>query len=198
MFLCGMALAEWDQIRGAHTTSPTLPVDEKQASSARQRLKPIFWNLFSICGLYFMSQPDVGGEETPGWIYLTSQIPEWWDRPYRYWQSLGSVIFILSVSYSAFWLRVFNSGPIQYLGKISYSFYLVHGPTTRLIGYHIEGLAWSITGVEGHWYTVGFALGACFSLPFVFFFADIFWRAVDIPVVKFARWLEGKVNVKED
>ncbi|KAH6983531.1 acyltransferase family-domain-containing protein [Ilyonectria sp. MPI-CAGE-AT-0026] len=198
MFLCGMGLAEWDQIRGAHTTSPTLPVDEKHAGSARQRLKPIFWNLISILALYFLSQPDVGGEETPGWIFLTSIIPEWWDKPYRYWQGLGSVLFILSVSYSAFWLRVFNSGPIQYLGKISYSFYIVHGPTTRLIGYHIEGLAWSITGVEGHWYTVGFALGACFSLPCVVFIADIFWRAVDIPAVKFARWLEGKVNVKED
>ncbi|KAF7550290.1 hypothetical protein G7Z17_g5825 [Cylindrodendrum hubeiense] len=28
--------------------------------------------------------------------------------------------------------------------------------------------------------------------------ADIFWRAVDIPVVKFARWFENKLIVKVD
>ncbi|KAF7553048.1 hypothetical protein G7Z17_g3900 [Cylindrodendrum hubeiense] len=198
MFLCGMALAEWDHIRGAHVKSPALPLDEKVTQSSVHRLKPILWNLFSIVALYLMSQPDGGGEETPGWVYLTSQIPEWWQRPYRYWQSIGSVMFILAVGYSAFWRRVFNSGLIQYLGKISYSLYIVHGPVGRMVGFHLQTLAWNITGVEGKWWDTGFVLGGVFSLAATIFFADIFWRAIDVPTVQFARWFESKVNIKED
>ncbi|KAH7165213.1 acyltransferase family-domain-containing protein [Dactylonectria macrodidyma] len=197
LFLCGMCLAEWDHIRGAHVASPALPVDEKQVRTSG-RLKPIFWNLVSILGLYFMSQPDGGGEETPGWIFLTSLIPKWWEAPYRYYQSIGAVIFLLAAGYSTFWQRFFNSGFIQYLGKISYSLYLVHGPVMRIFGFHLMTLAWNITGVQGKWYDAGFALGMMLSLPVVITFADMFWRGVDIPSVKFARWFESKVSVKSD
>ncbi|KAH7133225.1 acyltransferase family-domain-containing protein [Dactylonectria estremocensis] len=198
MFIFGMMFAEWDHIRGAHTTNMTLSF-EKQAKSSQERLKPIIWNLISIMGLYFLTQPDTGGEETPGCVYLTSLIPEWWATSrYRYWQCIGSVIYVFSVGYSAFWQRFFNTAPIQYLGKISYSLYLVHGPVMRTLGYHLHTLAWDITGTEGLWYNAGFVLGVCLSLPFIIAFADIFWRAIDIPTVKFARWLETRVNVKED
>ncbi|KAJ4157202.1 hypothetical protein NW754_008845 [Fusarium falciforme] len=199
MFLCGMVLAEMDHIRGAHVSAPALPIEEKTQPPRRRTLQGIFWALLSIVGLYFMSQPDQGGDTTPGWIYLTSLIPKWWTaEKYRYWQCTGAVIFVLSVSRSANWQRVFNSAFVQYLGKISYALYLMHGPAIHAVGYRFEMWAYGLTGIEGNWFTAGFVLSSFFVIPTVFWWADIFWRAVDIPTVKFAKWWESKLIVKAE
>ncbi|KAL6411586.1 hypothetical protein AUP68_05302 [Ilyonectria robusta] len=196
LFLSGMALVEWDYIRGAHISGPALPFGEKEAKapSPTASIKLIFWNLVAILGLYLLSSPDHGGLETPGWVYLWSLIPKWWaTEQYRYWQATGSVVFVLAVGHLAWWQRVFNSRVAQYFGKISYSLYLMHGPMNKVIGYHWQKMVWDITGVEGNAYTVGFILGAFFCIPSVIWAADVFWRAVDIPTVKFARWFENKL-----
>ncbi|KAK1247786.1 hypothetical protein MKX07_000674 [Trichoderma sp. CBMAI-0711] len=198
LFFCGMLIAENDHIRGAHvpTSNSALPIEEK-SRPAKNKLWPIFWALFSILGLYLMCQPDGRGEITPGWIWLSSQIPKWWkEERYRYWQSTGAVIFIVAVSHSPRWQRFFNLPVVQYFGKISYAIYLMHGPAMHVVGYHFEKWAYGITGVEGYWYNAGFVLGACFCIPTVVWWADVFWRAIDIPTVKFAKWFESKVVVK--
>lgn len=193
LFLAGMVLAELDHIRGAHVTSPALPVEEKQAPVYGRRIKSFFWTALSIVGLYLLSYPDGRGEETPGWIWLTAQIPEWWgEEKFRIWQSVGAVLFVLAVGHSPTWQRFFNTAVVQYFGKISYAFYLMHGPVMHCVGYHWEKWAYGITGVEGYWYNAGFILGACFCVPSVIWWADVFWRLVDIPVVKFSRWYENK------
>ncbi|KAH7017196.1 acyltransferase family-domain-containing protein [Ilyonectria destructans] len=200
LFLSGMALVEWDHIRGAHIPPPALPSEEREKESkpAHSTTKLVFWNLVAIIGLYFLSQPDSGGSKTPGWVYLTSLIPEWWAHEgFRYWQGFGAAVFVLGVGHSAWWQRVFNSSIAQYFGKISYALYLMHGPVLKVIGMHWMKWAWGVTGIEGEWYTAGFFLGACFCIPAVIWCADIFWRAVDIPSVKFARWFENKL-IKTD
>lgn len=193
LFLGGMILAEIDHIRGAHVAPLALPIDEKQQPTSGHRLKSIFWTCASILGLYLLSFPDEHGHEAPGFVYLNSLIPEWWgEEGYRYWQSAGAILFVLAANHSSAWQRFFNTPVVQYLGKISYALYLMHGPVMHSVGYHWEKWAYSITGVEGYWYNAGFVLGACFCIPTVIWWADVFWRAVDIPVVKFARWYENK------
>lgn len=158
---------------------------------------PVFWAIVSIFSLYLMSQPDGRGDVTPGWIYLTSLIPKWWEaEQYRYWQSVGAIVFIIAVGHSPRWQRFFNTGVVQYFGKISYAIYLMHGPAMHTMGYHWEKWAYSWTGVEGYWYNAGFFLGAAFCVPTVVWWADVFWRAVDIPTVKFAKWFESKCVYK--
>lgn len=193
-----MLIAEMDHIRGAHIPAPALPVEEKYSSPQGYRFWPVFWALFSILGLYLMCQPDGRGEITPGWIYLSSIIPTWWtEEKYRYWQSTGAVVFVIAVGHSPRWQRFFNTGVVQYFGKISYALYLMHGPAMHCVGYHWEKWAYSMTGVEGYWYNAGFVLGACFCIPTVIWWADVFWRAVDVPTVKFAKWFESKCLAKD-
>ncbi|KAH7120345.1 acyltransferase family-domain-containing protein [Dactylonectria estremocensis] len=195
LFLSGMALVEWDHIRGAHVSAPALPLEEREkgAKPTQSTTMRVFWHLLGVLALYLMCQPQDGGDVTPGWVYLTSLIPEWWDAAkYRYWQGVGSVLFVLTVGHSAWLQRVFNSSFAQYFGKISFSLYLMHGPVTKVIGYHFQKWVWDMTGVEGNSYILGFYLGAMFCVPTVIWFADVFWRAVDIPTVKFARWVENK------
>ncbi|KAG6007041.1 hypothetical protein E4U21_006401 [Claviceps maximensis] len=194
LFFCGMLLAEMDHIREAHVSPLSLPLSEKRPSHQTQGdLWGLFWASVSILGLYLMSQPDDGGKEAPGWVYLTSLIPKWWsEEEYRYWQSIGAVVFLLAVGHSGRWQRLFNSAVIQYLGKISYALYLMHGPAMHVVGYHLEKMAYGLTGVEGYWYNAGFVLGTMLCIPVVIWWADVFWRAVDIPTVKFAKWFESK------
>ncbi|KAJ6440425.1 acyltransferase [Purpureocillium lavendulum] len=198
LFYCGMLLAEWDHSRGAHTPTPALPVDEKLASGSRPLWKRMFWIMVSILGLYLMCQPDGRGEITPGWVYLSSLIPRWWaEEKYRYWQSTGAVIFVLAVGHCKGWQRFFNTPVVQYFGKISYALYLMHGPAMHTVGYHWEKWAYGVTGVQGYWYNTGFVLGSVFCIPTVIWWADVFWRAVDIPTVKFAKWVEQKCIARD-
>lgn len=197
LFLAGMLIAEMDLIRGAHSPPPALPIEEKAAPPSFPQLKSFFWSMVTIAGLYLLCQPDGRGEITPGWVWLSEQIPWWWgEEKYRYWQGVGAVVFIIGVSHCPNWQRFFNTGVVQYFGKISYAIYLMHGPAMHVAGYHWENWAYSVTGIEGHQYNAGFFLGACFVVPTVIWWADVFWRAVDIPTVKFAKWLESKLVQK--
>ncbi|KAH7001113.1 acyltransferase family-domain-containing protein [Ilyonectria destructans] len=197
-FLAGMLLVEWDHIREAHIPPPASPQGRTIAKPAQSKLQTIFWHLASILGLYFLSHHSLGDRASLGWAFISSLTPKHSRGiEFRYWKSIGGICFVFAVGHSRWWQRVFNSHIAQYLGKISYALYLMHGPILKVIGYYFQDWAWGITGVEGRAYNAGFLLGACFCIPTVVWAADIFWRAVDIPTVKFARWYEGKLIVKD-
>lgn len=220
LFYVGMLFAELDLIRGAHsdptttaalqghslpTTEPKEPMDyvgtghqQSYSAASKSRLKRFGWFLLATLSLFLLSQPDVNSENTPGWIFLSSLIPEWVDDKYRYWQCVGAIMFVFCVARMPSLQRLFNSPPVQYLGKISYAIYLMHGPVLHTVGYGIERWAWGVTGTEGRNYQFGFFLAAIFIIPAVVWAADIFWRAVDAPVVKFAKSLETKCIVREE
>lgn len=222
LFYVGMLYAELDIIRGAHTnpatnaalqSQPGLPTTESKpmdyvgtggsssptlAQASRSRLARFGWFLLATLSLFLLSQPDVNSERTPGWVFLSSLIPEWVDDKYRYWQCAGAILFVFCTARMPTLQRVFNSAPVQYLGRISYAIYLMHGPVLHTVGYAIERWAWGVTGVEGSNYHLGFFLGAVFVIPSVVWAADLFWRAVDAPVVRFAKALESRCVVSED
>lgn len=202
LFLYGMAIAEWDHARGAHVSEPTLsPNEKKQPGDARNStIKTATWNTLSIIALYLLSQPAVG-EATPGWRTLTAMIPERWTpielkARERHWQGIGAGIFVLAVGHSPLWRRAFNSAPIQYLGKVSYALYICHGLLTRWIQFSLQWFVYDMTGIEGNQFYRGFWIGSVLVFVSVMWCADIFWRAVDTPCVKFARWFENKLSVK--
>ncbi|KAK0741115.1 hypothetical protein B0T18DRAFT_419483 [Schizothecium vesticola] len=147
--------------------------------------------------MYLMSQPDEGGEDTAGWVVLSGWIPEGWgENKHRYWQSVGAWLFVLAVGRSEAWKRgVFNTAPVQYLGRISYALYLMHGPVMHTLGYAIERAVWGWTGTEGWAYDAGFVLSAMMVVPLVLWVSDVWWRAVDKPVVRFAKWVEEVCSV---
>jgi peptidoglycan/LPS O-acetylase OafA/YrhL len=192
LFLSGAILAELDLARSARM----LAHGEKHIRMTP--LRKAWWMTVGIVALYLMSQPDEFGDETPGWIYLSSLIPPWFSTPYRWWQSLGAVLFVWAVNNAPFMQKPFNTPSVQYLGKISYALYLMHGPVIHTIGYQIEPWAWSITGSDTEvQYKAGFLLAAAFIIPCLIWMADVFWRMVDIPCVKIARWIETKCIVED-
>lgn len=79
----------------------------------------------------------------------------------------------------------------KYLGRISYSCYLVHGLVIRLIGGRILHLSWKITGTEGSQLHTGFFLSYVLLFPVVIWAADLFERVIDSPCVAWSKRLES-------
>jgi hypothetical protein len=53
---------------------------------------------------------------------------------------------------------------------------------------------WLITGKETDaQFCFGLLIGYAICLPVSIWAADMFWRAVDVPSVKFSRWLEHQL-----
>ncbi|KAH8671368.1 acyltransferase [Xylariales sp. PMI_506] len=202
LFLSGMAIAELDIIRGAHNppaqaaSAGVLPFEEKPTPKSK-KTKGALWIILSVVAMYLMSEPDIGPYDTPGWGYLGEWIPEYFSDKYRYWQMWGGILFVYCVARSPPWQRFFNTPVVQYLGKISYAIYLMHGPVIHTAGFMIEEWAWSITGAEGSAYTNGFILASIFNIPLVIWAADVFCRLVDVPSVKFSRWIEARCIARE-
>jgi peptidoglycan/LPS O-acetylase OafA/YrhL len=211
LFVSGLLLAELDLIRIArrrsqslsHASSP-LPTytnilsEKARGVTKNSEVRKYSWYFVAVLALYFMSTPDEEAAETPGWQYLATWVPEWLDDKYRFWQGIGSIMFVLATNFSPTLQRPFNTAFVQYFGKISYAIYLMHGPVLHTAGYSIMRWAWSVTGstTEGQ-YAFGFILSAVFIVPLTVWAADLFWRFVDAPVVRFAKWVETQC-VKED
>jgi peptidoglycan/LPS O-acetylase OafA/YrhL len=182
LFYMGMFLAELDLV------SP------QTAAKPPSRVSCALWITAAFAGLFLMSQPDAHAEVTPGWQYLSTQIPLWWSEKYRYYQTLGSMLFALSVTRLPILQDPFTSPPVQYLGRIAYALYLMHGPIMHAFGYRIQAAFWAMSGTETHTqYVTGWVAGALVNGPLVIWAADVFWRAVDAPSVRLARWVENKM-----
>ncbi|KAI0202054.1 acyltransferase family-domain-containing protein [Astrocystis sublimbata] len=212
LFLAGMTIADLDLRRNAHegrdsrgtsTTSsqPTLqlPLNEKSdlnppPCSRGRSTSDTFWTIVSVFAMYLLSAPDAGPWNVPGWRYLGTFIPEWFTEKYRFWQVIGACLFVFCAARSRGWQRFFELPVVQYLGHLSYAIYLMHGPVVHVLGFPVQRWAWGITGTEGEQFKRGVALAAMINIPLVIWAADIFWRAVDVPTVRFAKWLESKLS----
>ncbi|RJE17295.1 acyltransferase, partial [Aspergillus sclerotialis] len=105
-------------------------------------------------GLYFLSYPIDGSRDyAPGYMTLNKLIPEWMDRKDKFYPNLGTglLLFLLARADpdTSIWRRLLNSSLAQYLGKISFGLYLVHGPILHAVGYMIPHRIWWSMGVQG-------------------------------------------------
>jgi len=117
----------------------------------------------------------------------------------RFMWSLSGVALLLSISQLPYLKRVFESGFCQYLGRISFSLYLIHLSCMVLFGLKMqEMILW--LNPSGHDETTVFYWVLCvvwfalFTVP-VFAVSGCVEKWVDAPSVRFARWLEGKCKV---
>lgn len=185
LFLGGVVLAQVDLTVSTFEVLPTRGV--------LGRLSQLLLCLF---GSYFMSFPDVVGEATPGFRYLSSITPERYEGwLYLFWHTLGALMMVHVVTNVLFLRRFFERPTCQYLGKISFAFYLVHGPVLTAWGFTLMPRIWRITGYgDGYGGNAGFvtglALGWCILLCFSVWLGDMFMRLVDIPCTKLARRIE--------
>ena len=197
LFLSGQLIADTSQIW--HDRGKSLS-DRPRFSRQTPYLKwlwPASRLILVVVSLHLLSAPDFCMGETPGFRTLSIFIPPTDHQPFRFLPSIGAFLLIALTAHSdsSFFInRFFNSDVLQYLGKISYSLYIVHGPVIHSFGYLCFNYMWTRTGKEVVWrYCVGFGCGYFVTVIAIIWVADITWRGIDTRCVKLARWLDAKL-----
>ncbi|KIX02035.1 uncharacterized protein Z518_07974 [Rhinocladiella mackenziei CBS 650.93] len=160
-----------------------------------------------LVAFYFLSYPIDGYTDyAPGYITLNRLIPEWMERKDKFYPNIGTAILLLLLARAdpttSIWRRILNSDLAQYLGKISFGLYLVHGPILHAIGYMIPHKIWWWIGTEGidtsniPW-TIVLCIGWSISLALSLWVADVWTREVESRCVKGVKKLEEVCFVKK-
>ncbi|KAK8045939.1 hypothetical protein PG996_014003 [Apiospora saccharicola] len=207
MFVSGMLICDLDLLAKKQQLPPVL----SRLSSIK---KFIFYHLLAL-SLYLGGVPEANRDmqslrKMRGWYYLSFLKPQaffdgkWF---YLFWAASLLVASVPRIP----WLKAFFEGGFcQYLGRISYSLYLVHGPVLWTLGdrfytaagWHQEAQLFHLK----HWadkfglpmagplgLEVSFLLPQIVLLPVTIWLAEIVTRAIDEPSVKFAQWLYSKM-----
>ncbi|KAL2259726.1 hypothetical protein VTK26DRAFT_6478 [Humicola hyalothermophila] len=176
----------------------------------RRHKQAIFYSMFAAA-MYLGGTPGHSDKveemrRNPGWYWLSFLKPQavfdakWF---FLFW---AAVFLVASIPHIA-WLRRFFEGRFcQYLGRLSFSIYLVHGPVMHTLGDRLyAAVGWPKEPRYEHlkaWVNIfplskGGPLGLepaallphVILLPVTFYFAEIVARTVDEPSLKFPQWL---------
>ncbi|KAF2452303.1 acyltransferase family-domain-containing protein [Lineolata rhizophorae] len=214
LFVVGGMLAEldlimrtWEDMPSGSNAEPILPsasgrLDVNEISekppTPEQKPRVRYHNIFFfVVALYFLSYPDFNSKDTPGFSFLWSVSPPAFARARRtqwWWWSIGASLLLWTISNTPVLQVPFKSRVAQYLGQVSYAFYVVHGPILHSLGYTLMPIIWGLTGRETN---AGFVGGLLINWAICLFVslwvADIFWRTVDKSSVRFARFVEERM-----
>ncbi|KAI0011006.1 acyltransferase family-domain-containing protein [Xylariaceae sp. FL0662B] len=154
-----------------------------------------------LASLYVLGMPklEVGGADAQGFRTLGHMIPQIYHATSagsHFWPSVAAIHLIFAIDSAPFLQKPFTCGFAQYLGRISYSLYLVHLIILHSFGFRIGkffvGLTESDTDL--HYFT-GISLAAIVYWFVTLWVADVGQRFVDANAVRFASWVYGKLSM---
>lgn len=157
-----------------------------------------------VVAIYLLSLPEGhrGGGSAPYYSWLINDwTPERYhdDNENHYWLSLGAVLLVFVLDRTLWMQRAFTTRFAQYLGRISYALYLVHGPILFSAGWHLGRWATGHTGRETErQYGLGVVLALGMMWPMLIWAADLACRLIDEKSVLFAKWAYDSLAKKED
>ena len=102
------------------------------------------------------------------------------------WHVIGAAMLMTGLFLSPVLQRALSCRPLQWLGKISFSLYLVHVPVLLSVGTGVAVLL-SRGGIQS--YDLMSFLSAVATLLAVLLVAALFQRYVEKPCSRFSRWL---------
>jgi peptidoglycan/LPS O-acetylase OafA/YrhL len=191
-FMGGLLLSERD-VRLTSEPSRTLAPPASSLgrfplSSSKE--KALRW-LGIFVALYFLSYPDAGAEWTPGFAYLSEWVPRYYIplAGWMFYQAQGAVLLVFCVMRSPTLCRLLEGRVAQYLGRISFSFYLVHGPVLHSLGF------WIMPRLFERFSTVpAFAIGYVLLLSTALYLSNWWYRKIDMWSVGVGKRVEKFVK----
>ncbi len=102
------------------------------------------------------------------------------------WHVIGAAMLMTGLCLSTRMQKLLTCRPLQWLGKISFSLYLVHVPVLLSVGTGVAVLL-SHGGIQS--YDLMSFLSAVATLPAVLLVSALFQRYVEVPCARFSRWL---------
>ncbi|PMD30296.1 hypothetical protein L207DRAFT_549508 [Hyaloscypha variabilis F] len=176
---------------------------------------PIYYTFF-IVSMFLSGVPSHSRDyevllKSPGWKHIAFLTPQaTWD--FKWFYLFWAAVFIVSAIPRIWWLKAFFELRFnQYLGRISFSLYLIHGPVLWTIGdrlyvatgwyrpeheintpFLINAFPLSKKGPLG--LEPSFLVPHIILLPFTFWVAEVVTKLIDEPSVRFAAWLYNKMK----
>lgn len=164
--------------------------------------------------LYLGGVPVIGSDikplrDSPGWYLLSFLKPQAVFEAKSFYLFWAAVFFVASVPHLPWLRRFFETRVCQFLGRISYALYLVHGPILSTLGDRLYALVgWESESRREHlagWLNgfplpkggpmgleLAFLLPHVVLLPLTLYCAEVVTRVVDEPSVRFPNWLYRK------
>ncbi|KAK6536425.1 hypothetical protein TWF281_000662 [Arthrobotrys megalospora] len=221
LFMLGFLLAEIHLKMESDRKYPDLGSPNSTYKTIYDRYPRLFQILKAaafILALYIGSYPirAPNEPETSGFTFLTAWTPQSItykinDGPAYFWDALGAGMIVTSIVYLPDIQRLLCTDICQYLGRISFAFYLVHGPLLQSMAFTLLLSAWRAVGVAKlfnatiddptdaeansieRWQLAATWFVFAINTVLTIWAADVFWRTFDAPSVRFCRWLEKKV-----
>ena len=192
-FLVGMLIADYTIDQRSRTNVNS---SKRDVQSLQTILHNAIFSTLCLVGFYLAGMPpqfqqfDFNPKPKPGYEFLYKLFPPWIlfehdeeSRWYWYWSGNLTFFGISQVS----WLRaIFGSRVCQWLGKLSFSLYLVHAAVIAMLSRPLQSLAAKL------WDHKGFICFFEFSIetPLIFVLSGVVERYIDQRSVRFAKWLE--------
>ncbi|KAI1871847.1 hypothetical protein JX265_005833 [Neoarthrinium moseri] len=181
---------------GVVTLSPTT-ITGVARKSYQKIPKTLVTRLGLLLGLYLLSFPDEASEVTPGYKTMASWTPSNYGHKYLFWHCIACIILLWCSGLDEIIKRPFETKVAQYLGKISYALYLVHGPLLHSLGFALQPRIWERIGHEStsQW-ILGLFVGWMLMLGWSIVVADLFWRCIDAALVSFTKQIEQAISIR--
>jgi peptidoglycan/LPS O-acetylase OafA/YrhL len=184
LFLVGYIIAETEANRSNVDSSP---------------LETLVWSTVFCLSLILGSFPHKNAERDALLWWVRPLIPDRYNRSHTHLAyfpySIAAVMLVKSIFRLKRLQALFTTRFGQYIGELSYSLYAVHYVVQKALRPTVEALAKAIFGEMKTNFTRD--MGMIFQLIIITFFtlwlADLFWRVVDKPSVRAARWISQQV-----
>jgi peptidoglycan/LPS O-acetylase OafA/YrhL len=191
-FFAGACTAMWE----LQHTQATLPVSSNKKAHA-ELLKPTMSFRtglgITLLATFLASAPIGRIDSDVFYARLWAMFPQEKGERGSYLRAMGSIMLMWPVLYWPPATRFFSHRFPVYLGKISFAFYLVHGPVLRLVFHGILPVIYKKMGdgetrPEGSSVLLVAWLAALVScMPLSIWLADLGWRYVDRPTVQMCQ-----------
>ncbi|RFU72109.1 acyltransferase [Trichoderma arundinaceum] len=201
LFLCGTAFADSDvrsTMTGASMTGQ--PGMVKPTWLTARKYSPYLamagHAAALVAGLWLASYPEKRGREAVGFGLIGTIHPS--AQP---WNAIGAALIVWSVRRVRLARALLTTSLMQYLGQVSFAFYIVHEPLLQTLGWlYADKLRkyFILAGGElGFREEAGAQIGlwlAFFSFtPLVFIMADYVWRGLDRPSMMLVKMIGRQI-----
>ncbi|KMU86511.1 hypothetical protein CIHG_04300 [Coccidioides immitis H538.4] len=174
------------EVRNGETKLPNAP-----------RKSPNQWLLVGgvILGLWILSVPAADIWNAWTFAILETWAPKNYKGIFRFWDAVGTVILVWSMTGLPSFQRFFTRRIFLYLGNISFSLYLTHTIALKFLLYPIMPWLYLIFGYSTPFqYGLSFAIGGFLTVMLSFWIADVFQRHIEEPSARFTKWIDTKCS----
>ncbi|OJD21551.1 hypothetical protein ACJ73_07109 [Blastomyces percursus] len=199
LFLAGSFLAELDIIKeeAAEAQLPKVENTDSKFNSKIAHYTPPPWFMVGtmVLALWILSVPAADIWNAWSFAVLEWASPRTYTAFFRFWDSIGTVMFIWAITGLPSVQRFFSRPIFLYLGNISFSLYLTHTIVLKFLLYPLMPWLYMVFGYQTPFqYGLTFGIGGAATVLLSFWVAEVFQRHVEEPSAVFTKWLDVKCS----